>query len=497
MTSESNPWLVLSVISAALFLVIVDMTVLNVALPVLVHELNATNAEKLWMVNAYSLVLAGLLPGSGTLADRIGHRRIFTVGLIIFGFASVMAAFSSSPVWLISARGVLAVGAAMMLPATISIIRLTFTEDKKRAIAIGIWGAIAASAAALGPLLGGILLAHFWWGSVFLINVPVVLVTLVLTFILVPKIPGSAARHWDLLTSVVLTVALISSLYGLKSVLKSSINWNEVVIATVVGLFFLGWFLNRQKRLPSPLIDFSLFRNTRFSLGIAGAFCASMVVVGLQFVLSQELQLVQSFTPLQAGLFVLPVALGSFVAGPLLGAVLFRFGVERVMAFSLGMAALGLGAYTCAWIYSLLLWQLVSLGVTGFGLGGVMSVGSTLIMINTPEDKAGMAGALEGISYELGGTLGVAVMGSVIASMYTHTFTPPEYIALSSGAWDSLDQTLIAVSELSVDVADKVTAAGKAAFMNGVSVTLTGTVIITVVVFLLMAAYARDKSPSR
>ena len=247
MISENNPWLVLSVISAVLFLVMVDMTVLNVALPVLVHELNATNAEKLWMVNAYSLVLAGLLPGSGTLTDRIGHRRIFTVGLIIFGSASVMAAFSSSPVWLISARGVLAVGAAMMLPATISIVRLTFTEDKKCAIAIGIWGAIAASAAASGPLLGGILLAHFWWGSVFLINVPVVLVTLVLTFILVPKIPGSSARHWDLLTSVVLTVELISSLYGVKSILKSSINWSEVAIATVLGMLFFRWFLRLRR----------------------------------------------------------------------------------------------------------------------------------------------------------------------------------------------------------------------------------------------------------
>lgn len=495
MISKKNPWFVLLVVSAALFLVMVDMTVLNVALPVLAHELNATNAEKLWMVNAYSLVLAGLLPGCGTLTDRIGHRRIFTVGLIIFGCASLMAAFASSPVWLIFARGVLAIGAAMMLPATISIIRLTFTEDKKRAIAIGLWGAVSASAAALGPLLGGVLLAHFWWGSVFLINVPVVLLTLVFTFLLIQKIPGNPARHWDLLTSITLTVALISSMYGLKSVLKSSINWNEVVIATVTGILFFHWFLRRQKGLSSPLIDFRLFRNTRFSIGIAGAFCASVIVVGLQFVLSQELQLVQSFTPLQAGLFVLPVAVGAFVAGPLLGAILFRFGVERMMVFALGIAVLGLTFYTSAWIHSLPLWQLISLGLTGFGLGGVMSVGSTLVMINAPEDKAGMAGALEGISYELGGTLGVAVMGSVIASMYTHTFMPPKYVALSSSAWDSLDQTFIAASELSAEVADKVIEAGKAAFMNGVSVTLTGTAIITIVVFILLAAYARNKSP--
>ncbi|WP_368082342.1 MFS transporter [Klebsiella oxytoca] len=392
-------------VSVALFLVVVDMTVLNVALPVLARELNATNAEKLWMVNTYSLVLAGLLPGCGTLSDRIGHRKVFTAGLIIFGLASVMAAFSPSSGWLVSARGVLAVGAAMMLPATISIIRLVFTEDKERAVAIGIWGAVTASAAALGPLLGGALLEHFWWGSVFLISVPVVLLTLLFTFVLIPNIPGNAERHWDLLTTVVLTVALISSLYAIKSVLKNSISWDEVAIAVVAGIVFFRWFLHLQARLPSPLIDFTLFRNVRFSVGIAGAFCASVVVVGLQFVLSQELQLVRSFSPLQTGLFVMPVAVGSFVAGPLLGAVLFRFGVERMMTFTLGIAAAGLTLYTLAWMHSLPLWQLAALGLTGFGFGGVMSVGSTLIMINAPEDKSGMAGALEGISYELGGRL--------------------------------------------------------------------------------------------
>ncbi|ENE8567957.1 MFS transporter [Salmonella enterica] len=245
-------------------------------------------------------------------------------------------------------------------------------------------------------------MAHFWWGSVFLINVPVVVLTLLFTFVLIPGIPGNAGRHWDLLTTVVLTVALISSLYAIKSVLKSRIRWDEVVIAVVAGTVFFRWFLRRQTRLPSPLIDFSLFLNVRFSIGMAGTFCASVVVVGLQFVLSQELQLVRSFSPLQTGFFVLPVAVGSFVAGPSLGSVLFRFGVERMMAFTLGLAATGLTLYTFAWMHLLAFWQLIALGVTGFGLGGVMSVGSTLIMINAPEDKAGMAGALEGISYELG-----------------------------------------------------------------------------------------------
>lgn len=359
----------LATISAALFLVVMDMTVLNVALPVLAHELNATNAEKLWMVNNYSLVLAGLLPGCGTLSNKIGHRKIFIGGLIIFGLASVIAAFASSSAWLIFARGILAIGAAMMVPATISIVRLSFKEDKERAIAIGVWGAVTASAAALGLLVGGALLAHFWWGSVFLVNAPVVILALILTFALIPNIPGNAGRHWNLLTSIVLTVALVSSLYALKSLLKSSIEWREVLIATVTGILFIRLFLLRQKQMPSPLIDFSLFRNIRFSIGIAGAFYASVVVVGLQFVLSQELQLAQSFTPLQTGLFVMPVAIGSIIAGPLLGSVLFRFGAERTMAFALGIAALGLMLYTGMWLYSLPFMQLLPSAFLGLVWG--------------------------------------------------------------------------------------------------------------------------------
>ncbi|EBS6151399.1 hypothetical protein DVG40_21275 [Salmonella enterica subsp. enterica serovar Inganda] len=166
-----------------------------------------------------------------------------------------------------------------------------------------------------------------------------------------------------------------------------------------------------------------------------------------------------------------------------------------MMAFTLGIAAIGLTLYTLAWMHTLLFWQLAALGLTGFGLGGVMSVGSTLIMINAPEDKAGMAGALEGISYELGGTLGVAVMGSVIASVYTRSFTPPDNTSLAPGAWDSLDQTFIAVSELPEGIAARVIVAGKSAFLNGASVTLCGAAVATIVLFIVMTIYARNKQP--
>lgn len=493
MIAEKNPWMVLAIVSAGLVLVGIDMTVLNVALPVLAHELDATTSEKLWMVNAYSLVMAGLLPGCGTLSDRIGHRKMFVAGLVVFGAASSMAAFSPTAELLIVARGLLAVGAAIMLPATISIIRVVFTHDHERAIAIGVWGSVSAGASALGPILGGVLLEHFWWGAVFLINVPIVLLTLFFTFIKIPPISGNPERYWDALTSALLTVALIALLYALKGLLKAEIHWNEVIIALLMGIAFSWGFILRQKTLRSPIIDFSLFGNTRFALGTAGAFFASFIVIGLQFVLSQERQLVRAFTPLEAGLFILPIAAGALVAGPLLGAFLFRIGIERMLALTLFLAASGLALFTFLPEQNTLLLQTIVLGLTGFGLGGMMSVSSTAIMISAPEDKAGMAGSLEGISYELGGTLGVAVMGSIIASFYTRTFNPPDNIQLPSVAWDSLDQTILVATKLLSAQAEQVISAGKIAFSAGVITTLHAVVALTMILLISMTFYMRNK----
>ena len=485
--AAKNPWLILTVVSSGLFLVGVDMTVLNVALPRLALELGATTSEKLWMVNAYSLVMAGLLPGFGTLSDKVGHRTILIIGLVVFGLSSGLAAFSPSPMVLIAARGLLAIGAAMIMPATISIVRIVFTENHQRAVAIGIWTSVWAGAAALGPILGGLLLDHFWWGSVFLINLPVVLVTLTLTLTRIPHLPGNRAQYWDLPTSLLLTVALVALLYAIKASLKAEAHWGEAAIAVVTGFAFMWLFLVRQRTLPSPLIDFSLFRNPRFSLGATAAFFACFVLLGLQYVLSQELQLVRSFTPLQTGMFVLPLAAGSFVAGPIIGGLIFKIGVERLMTAALSLSAFGMGLYALIGSHASVGWEVVAFGVIGFGLGAVMSIASTAIMVNAPDERAGMAGSVESIAYGLGGTLGVAIMGSIIASIYAWSFQPPAAAELQPVAWDSLDQTLIAAMELPGDVAQQVLNAGKAAFMEGASACFAAATVLLVTLFALMA----------
>lgn len=490
---KTNPWLVLGIVSSALFLIGIDMTVLNVALPRLTQELGASNADKLWMVNAYSLVMAGLLPGFGTLGDRIGHRQLLLGGLLVFGIASTLAAFSPTAWALIGSRVLLAVGAAMMMPATISLIRLSFIEDHERAIAIGIWGSVASGAAALGPIVGGLLLEHFWWGSVFLINVPVVLLTLVLTLAVIPKLPGNPARHWDLITSLLVMVALIGLVYAIKGLLKPQIHFEEVIPAGLVGLAFTWLFLRRQKSLPSPLLDFGLFRNPRFSAGVAAALIASLGLTGALFVLSQELQLVRGLSPLEAGFFLVAAAIASFVSGPLAGAVVMRVGVERMLALTLGVAAVGLALFALSGSGAPLAWQIATLAIVGAGMGAAMSVGSTAIMISAPEDRAGMAGSIESISYELGGTLGVAVMGSLVASVYAVGFVPPAGVELPAVAWDSIEQTIIAVEGSAS--AGPVLDAARSAYSQGVLVALGVATACVTALAAVVAVLARNKRP--
>src|SRR5215475_1577936 len=216
--SRAGRWAILAIVSSAVFLIVVDMTVLHTALPTLTRDLGASASEKLWIINTYSLVVAGLLPGCGTLADKIGHKRMLVIGLCLFGLASLAAAYSPSPVALIGARALLAVGAASMMPATLSIIRLTFSDEKECALAIGLWSAVASGGSAIGPLIGGGLLEYFWWGSVFLVNVPVVVVALVAALALIPSDAGRSGTSWDLQGSLLILIGLVGLAYAIDEI---------------------------------------------------------------------------------------------------------------------------------------------------------------------------------------------------------------------------------------------------------------------------------------
>lgn len=472
-----NRWLVLAIVSSALLLIVVDMTVLFTALPRLTQDLGATASEKLWIVNAYGLVVAGLLPGAGTLGDRLGHKRMFLAGLAVFGTASLIAAFSPTSAVLIGARVLLAVGAAMMMPATLSIIRLTFTDARERAFAIGIWAAVASGGAALGPVIGGLLLEYFWWGSVFLINVPVILVALVATAFLVPRDSGQSDRPWDAIGSVQIMVVLVGFAYAIKEISKRNASYEVVLLALLIAVVALVLFVRRQRRSTYPLIDFSLFGNARFSAGVVTALVTCFALVGIELVFSQRLQLVLELSPLQAALFILPIPVASFIAGPLAGLAIPRLGAGLVLTLSLLCAGIGVGALMLSYQAEAVV-LLPSLVLLGLGIGAAMSAASSTIMESAPPERAGMAASVEEVSYELGGAMGVAILGSIISAIYTASLAIPAGYDVPDTARDSIDEALMAATHLPPETATAFVALARAAFDQAFIVVMATTLVL-------------------
>lgn len=450
----NNRWIVLAVVSCALLLIVVDMTVLYTALPRLTHDLHASASQKLWIINAYPLVVAGLLPGTGTLGDRIGHRTMFLSGLIVFGFASTAAAYAPTANFLIGARIGLAIGAAMMMPATLSIIRITFLDEKERALALGIWSSIAAGGAAIGPVVGGVLLEYFWWGSVFLINVPVVIAAFLIGLAVLEKRGGNKDRAWDFIGSVQIMLALITLTFALKELGKPDRNLLLFTVALIVGLIASVVFVKRQNKRSEPLLDFQLFKNIKFSSGVLTASVASASLVGVELVFTQRLQLVAGYSPLQAGLLILPIPLSAFVAAPLMGFFMNRVGTSRALFLSLGLTGVGIALYLLSFKMESMVW-LLPLIIVGFGAGAAMTGASTAIMGNASAENAGMAASIEEVSYELGGSIGVTVMGSLMTAIYSLNLVLPEFTmqnpVQSKVASDSLDGAKLVAETLKPD----------------------------------------------
>lgn len=487
-------WLILAIVSAALLLIVVDMTVLYTALPRLTHDLQASASDKLWIINSYALVVSGLLLGMGTLGDRLGHKRLFLSGLAMFGVASVAAAYSPNPAFLIAARAFLGVAAAMMMPATLSLIRITFHDERERAVAFGVWSSIASGGAAFGPVLGGFLLEHFWWGSVFLINVPIVLIALPMGWLLVPRSTPDSSRPWDIKGSVLIMVGLVASTLAIKEMGKLYTDWGLTAGALVVGVLFLGWFVRQQNRSPFPLLDFALFKNATLSTAVLSALSASAALIGMELVFSQRLQLVLGFSPLQAGLAIIPLPLAAFLAGPLAGRLLMVIGSKRLLIGSLSLAAAGMAAYLL-WHNSAQFLQVISLVMLGLGIGAAMTAASSTIMQSVPPSRAGMVASVEEMSYELGGALGVTLMGSLLSFVYSASLILPETLSAHPLAYDSLDQALLITENLPQEQAFGLAELARDAFDRGyVAVLASCTVLLAMAA---LAVWYFQRSPGR
>ena len=428
--APKNPhrWLLLMMVGLGLLLVTVDITILLTALPVLTHELHASAAEGLWIVNAYPHFSTGLLLGAGTLGDRIGHRRMYLVGLVIFGLASLMAAYAGSVAVLVLARVLQAVGASAMLPATLALIRVGFSDERERALAISVWACLSLVGAILGPLLGGWLLGHFHWGALFLVNVPIIAVAWLGTWFVAPEQRNPNADPWDLPSSVLALLALSSLVLAIKTATHPPIDLGLLGTALATGLVAGLAFVRRQRRLTHPLLDFSLFRNPAFAAGVLGAVSVTFTTGGVLLGVSQRFQWVAGYTPLQSGLLASVLFIGTLPSSILGGLWLHHIGLRRLIAGGLAVGALGMlvAAQALPWHRSGLSaaheglgWLVTGLLLAGLGLGATISVASTAIVESAPPHRAGMASSVEEVAYEFGALLSIALLGSLLTGLYT------------------------------------------------------------------------------
>lgn len=430
---SNSRWPFFIIISLGLVMVALDNSILYTALPALNAQLGATPLQSLWIINAYPLLITGLLLGTGTLGDKIGHKTMFIAGLIIFGAASLAAAFAPSAWALAAARAVLGVGAAAMMPATLALINQIFPDEHERNVAIGIWASAAVVGAALGPVVGGLLLEFFWWGSVFLINVPIVLLALAGTLLLGPPNRSNPGKHWDAVSSVYALFALSGLTMAIKEATHPGAGGAVLIAACLSTFIGATAFHRRQHKLADPLLTFDIFRSRIFAGGVLAATGGMFVLIGMEMTSTQRLQLVSGFTPFQAGLAIGAVALVAFPFSIAGGALLDRIGFLAIIGS--GFAANALGALVSWWgshsgSFAIFLAGFLILGA---GSSFIMSVSSIAIIGAAPPERAGMAAGVEEVSYEFGTLITVAVTGSLLPAVYT-SLLPPELKAAGMDA---------------------------------------------------------------
>ncbi|HEV8295766.1 MAG TPA: MFS transporter [Acidimicrobiales bacterium] len=469
--AEERRWWILGVLCFSLLVIVLDNSILNVALPTIVRELDASNTQLQWMVDSYTLVFAGLLLTAGSLGDRFGRRPALQVGFAIFGLGSLLSAIAGSPNVLIGTRAFMGIGGAFIMPATLSIITNVFPA-RERGRAIGVWAATAGVGAALGPLTGGFLLEHFYWGSIFLVNLPIVGAGLLAGFFLIPDSKDPAAPRLDPLGALLSIAGLSVLLYAVIEAPER--GWGDaltvggfIVAALVLAVFF--WW---EVRSAHPMLDLDFFRNPRFSAASSAIMLTFFAMFGSLFVLTQYLQFVLGYNALETGARLLAFAIPMMVVAPNSTKLVERFGTKYVVAGGMSLTTIGLLLLTGTSAdssYASLVWRMV---ITACGLALTMAPATESIMGSLPLAKAGVGSAVNDTTRQVGGAVGVAVIGSVFNSLYTSTVGDRlAGLALPAGvvgrAKDSIGAALAASNDVGGANGTAVADAARNGFLDG------------------------------
>ncbi|MBC9715311.1 MFS transporter [Streptomyces sp. TRM66268-LWL] len=471
----ANRWVVLIVLCVSLAIVAIDSTVLHVAVPAVTEDLKPGGIQLLWIVDAYPLVCAALLILFGTLGDRVGRRKVLLLGYGLFGVASAMAALADSPHLLIAARALLGVGGAMIMPATLSIVRQVFPDRRERAVAIGVWTAVAAIGAAAGPLLGGFLLEHFWWGAVFLINIPLMFASLFVGRWLLPESTGDRDGPWDVVGALMAAGGLFGVVMGVKragggeGVLSAM-----TLVPLVVGALLLVLFVRRQRRRKHPLVDLSMFSRPAFGTSVSCIVLAMLALVGLMLIAAQYLQLVLGLSPLETGLRMVPLTLAAMAGGLVGSRLLPRVGPRAMVASGFCLTAAAVLVLTFLGHKDQPVLMLVGFVLLGFGLQTTLFGSYESMLSEAPPGQAGGAAAIGETSYQLGGGMGIALLGSVMNAAYAPGLESATGVPSSAraAAENSLGQAYEVAHSLGGSAGASLRAAARDSFVNGLHVTL-------------------------
>jgi DHA2 family multidrug resistance protein-like MFS transporter len=489
-------WIGLAVLALACLLYVMDLTVLHLAIPALSEDLQPTSTQLLWIIDVYGFMVAGALVTMGTLGDRIGRRRLLLVGAAAFGAVSVLAAFSTTPEMLIVSRALLGIAGATVAPSTLSLIFHMFQDPKQRSLAVGVWIGAFSAGSAIGPVLGGLVLEAFWWGSVFLLALPVMGALLVLGPRVLPEYRDPGAGRLDLRSAAMSVVALLAIVHGLKGIAQDGLAI-EPALSIIGGAVVGALWLRRQRRLTDPMIDVALFRIRRFNVALVVNFLAIFVMVGYFLFIGQYLQLVAGMSPLQAGLWSLPGALGFVVSSQFAPRYLQRIRPANVVAGGLAAAAAGLFVLTTVQVDGGLVAIVASSVVISLGMGPVFGLTTEMVVGSAPTEKAGAASGISETAAELGGALGIAVLGSIGATIYRNGVAAGLPAAVpgeaAHAARDTLGGAISAAAHLPEPAATALVDVAREAFVAGLQLTSAAAGAIAAGIALVAAVGLRDR----